>query len=310
MIDRTETTRVWAAEAPPARSESVVATWRDWLELTKPEITFLVAISSVAGFVLGSVGVFDWGRLTALLLGIVLSSAGGSTLNHLMERHLDGQMRRTAQRPLPAGRIAPAAALRFGVLMIGAGLAILCPLVNPLTGILAAVTVLVYLFVYTPLKRITAFNTLVGTIPGALPALGGWTAATGSVDATGWAIFSVLVCWQIPHFFALAWMYRQDYARARYAMLPVISPGGTSTVVHVIVFAFLTAVATVVPYATGAAGLPYLVAVVLLAFTWAPSIWSFARTRSNGDARRVLMATIWYIPAWVVIIVVDRLLSR
>lgn len=280
---------------------------RDWIELTKPEITFLVAISSLAGFVLGSPGAIDWARLAALLVGVVLSSAGGSTLNHVLERSLDGSMRRTASRPLPTGRITPTAALRFGTGLVAAGLAVLCPLVNPLTGVLAALTVLVYVFVYTPLKRVTAWNTLVGTIPGALPALGGWTGATGGFGPTGWAVFAVLVFWQVPHFFALAWMYRQDYARARYAMLPVIAPGGTSTVVHVVAFSILTAVASLLPWVFGDTGPLYAAGVLPLALTWAPSLVAFARTRSNTDARRVLMATIWYIPAWVVLIVLDRL---
>lgn len=293
--------------ATAAAATSSPSTVRDWVELTKPEITFLVAISSLAGFVLGSPGPVDWLRLAALVAGVVLSSAGGSTLNHVFERSLDGEMRRTASRPLPSGRIAPAAALRFGVVLVAAGLAVLCPLVNPLTGVLAALTVLVYVFVYTPLKRVTAWNTLVGTIPGALPALGGWTAATGGFGPTGWAVFAVLVCWQVPHFFSLAWMYRQDYARARYAMLPVIAPGGTSTVVHVLVFSVLTAVASLLPWRFGDAGPVYAAGIVPLALTWVPSLTAFARTRSNTDARRVLMATIWYIPAWVVLIVLDRL---
>ncbi|MGA1495546.1 MAG: heme o synthase, partial [Rhodothermales bacterium] len=196
------------------------ATWKDWLTLTKPEITFLVTISSLAGFVMASTGGVDGWTLFWAMIGIPLTSAGGCALNQVLEVELDARMKRTANRPLPSGRIDVSHATWFAVGLIAAGVGILCPLTNPLTGVMAAVTVALYIWVYTPLKRKSTWNTLVGTIPGALPILGGWTAASGDVGAGGWALFGVLLCWQMPHFFALAWMYRKDYGESPFLMLP------------------------------------------------------------------------------------------
>ncbi len=160
-----------------------------------------------------------------------LTSAGGCALNQVLEADLDASMKRTANRPIPAGRIGINQAKWFSLLLIGAGVGILCPLTNPLTGVMAAMTVALYIWVYTPLKRKSTWNTLVGTLPGALPVLGGWTAASGSLGAGGWALFGVLLCWQMPHFFALAWMYRKDYQASPFLMLPSSDPerGSDST---------------------------------------------------------------------------------
>ena len=210
-----------AVPAPPL--------WRDYLELTKPEISFLVVISALAGFLLGSPDVLDGWQLFFTLIGVALTAGGACVLNHYFEREIDGAMKRTAGRPLPTGRIPARHAFYFGIGLLSAGVAIICPLVNPLTALLAILTAVFYLVVYTPLKRKTKYNTAVGTIPGALPALGGWTAATGSLGWGGVAIFAVLALWQMPHFLSLAWMYRKDYGRADYAMLPVVEPDGRST---------------------------------------------------------------------------------
>jgi len=279
----------------------------DYWALTKPEISFLVAISALAGFLLGSPASIDVFTLFVTLIGIVLTSGGSGVLNHYLERTLDGEMRRTALRPLPAGRISPVAALRFGSFLVAAGLALLCPLTNPLTGVLAAVTVVLYLFVYTPLKRITRYNTLVGTIPGALPALGGWTAATGTLEPGGWAVFAVLACWQMPHFFALAWMYRKDYSRAGYAMLPVVAPEGRSTAFQILFFTLLLLLSSLVPFALGLAGWLYLACVIPLGLWFLRPVTRFFRTHTVQDARRVLMGSILYIPLWVAAILLDRL---
>jgi protoheme IX farnesyltransferase len=281
--------------------------WRDWLTLTKPEITFLVTITAAAGFLLGSPDGVAWERLVATLAGVALASAGGATLNHVYERPLDALMRRTATRPLPGGRIAPTSATWFGLALLAAGLGLLCPLTNPLTGVLAAITVVLYVLVYTPLKRRTTLNTVVGTIPGALPALGGWTAATGNLAGPGWILFAVLVFWQIPHFLALAWMYRGDYARAEFRMLPVVAPGGRSTVVHVVVSSGLMIVASLLPFVVGIAGPVYAVGAAVSGIAFVRPVAAFARTLDNARARRLLRATVVYIPLLLALVVVDRL---
>jgi heme o synthase len=283
--------------------------WRDYLELTKPEISFLVAISAVAGFMLGASQQVSWWVLLWTVIGVTSAAAGGCALNHYLERELDRHMKRTASRPIPAGRISARHAAWFGWFLVVTGVCILCPLVNPLTGILAAGTVALYLFVYTPLKRVSTLNTLVGTIPGALPALGGFTAATGTFGAAGWAIFAVLICWQIPHFYALAWMYRADYARGGHRMLSVTAPDGKALVGYVIVFSILMVAASIVPYTVGASGLLYLIGAVALGVWFAWPVAVFTRSLTNADARQLLKATVFYIPILVLLIVVDHLLG-
>lgn len=285
------------------------AAWKDWMVLTKPEITFLVTITAFAGFLLGSPVTIAWGTLAAALVGVVLTSAGGAVLNHVIEWRLDRQMHRTASRPIPAGRIAPHQATWYGLTLVAAGLGLLCPLTNPLTGVLAALTVALYLFAYTPLKRRTSWNTLVGTLPGALPALGGWTAATGSLEPKGWILFAILVFWQVPHFLALAWMYRGDYGRARFRMLPVVAPDGRSTVLHVLLFSGLMVAASLLPVAAGMTGAAYTAGAMASGMWFFGPVSGFARDLSNATARRLLKATIYYIPALVVLIVADRLLG-
>ncbi len=275
--------------------------------LTKPEISFLVTMSAFAGFLLGSPEGLAWGTLAVLLVGVGLTSGGVGVLNHYYEHRLDEQMRRTADRPLPAGRIRPEAARLFGFVLVTAGVGLLCPLTNPLTGVLAAVTVVLYLYVYTPLKRKTKYNTLIGTVPGALPALGGWTAATGEIGAGGVLWFLILAFWQMPHFLSLAWMYRKDYGRARYAMLPVVEPDGRSTAGQTLLFTGLLVAVSALPTVIGVTG-PLYAAGALAAGVWflVPAV-RFYRSRSTQDARAVLMASIRYVPLLVLLIIADRL---
>lgn len=284
------------------------ASFRDWLMLTKPEITFLVTISALAGFVLASPDGIDGWTLFWAMIGIPLTSAGGCVMNHWLERDLDGEMKRTAGRPLPSGRISSESAAWFGMLLIGAGLGILCPLTNPLTGVLAAVTVALYLFVYTPLKRKTTLNTLVGTIPGALPVLGGWTAASGTFGPAGWALFAVLVCWQMPHFYSLAWMYRKDYDRAGYIMLTVADDSGRRTAFHMLAWTVGMIACSVLPVFLGAAGLWYGACAVLLGAWFIRPVLGFRRERSAAQARVVLKASVMYIPLLLGAIVLDQLI--
>ena len=294
-----------------ARAASVTSAppvWRDYLELTKPEISFLVVISALAGFLLGSPDVLDGWVLAATLVGVALTSGGAGVLNHYLEREIDGTMRRTSGRPLPAGRITPQRAFYWGLGLISAGVALICPVVNPLTAGLALLTAALYLFLYTPLKRKTKYNTVIGTIPGALPALGGYAAATGSVGAGGLAIFAILALWQMPHFLSLAWMYRKDYGRAGYAMLPVVEPDGQSTALQILLCTAGLFAVSLLPTFLGIAGLVYLMSAVALGSWFLVPAGQFYRERSNQNARRVLKASIYYIPLLVLAIFVDWLL--
>lgn len=297
----------------PSRTRSlaapaVSATWRDWLTLTKPEITFLVTISSLAGFILASSdGVDGWTLLWAMV-GIPLTSAGGCALNQVLEVEPDASMKRTANRPLPAGRIPVKHATWFALGLIAAGVGILCPLTNPLTGVMAALTVALYIWVYTPLKRKSTWNTLVGTIPGALPVLGGWTAASGSFGAGGWALFGVLLCWQMPHFFALAWMYRKDYGESPFLMLPSGDKKGDQTAFQMILFSFLMIVFSIAPVVLGLSGIAYLIGAIAFGAWFMVHVGRFWQTRSVQHARAVLKASVMYIPLLLAAIILDRLL--
>jgi len=294
-----------SSEATDASVRSLDAVLWDYLLLAKPEISSVVTMSAFAGFLLGSpTGIEGW-TLLWTMVGVALCAGGVGVLNHLFERQYDAQMKRTASRPLPDDRVSPAEARRLGVGMVCAAVGLLCPLVNVLTAVIAALTAVLYLFVYTPLKRVTKWNTLIGTVPGALPALGGYTAATGQLGAGGWAVFGVLACWQMPHFLSLAWMYRKDYARGDYAMLPVVEPEGDSTARQMIGFAALLIPLSVLPSVVGSAGWIYGIGAVPVGlwFLWTTIV--FHGERTGQKARRVLKASVLYVPALVALLMVD-----
>ena len=297
-------------ETPPAppTSVSILSIVADYLTLTKPEITFLVTISAVAGFLLGAPESIDISVLVALVFGVALSSAGGAAFNHYMERDKDKQMKRTDNRPLPAGRIKPQNALILATVSSTLGIGILLLYCNLITAALATLTIVLYIFLYTPLKQHTKYNTLVGTIPGALPALGGWTAATGSFGLGGWVIFMILVIWQLPHFFALAWMYRKDYSRADFKMLPVVEPNGRSTANQMLLSSVLLLITSLIPSAMGLTGMIYFIGVLLVSVWLVAMCVVFYRSMSNTSARKVLKASILHIPILVVLLIVDRFL--
>lgn len=286
-------------------SRSVEEVLWDYLVLAKPEISSVVTLSAFAGFLVGSPASLNGWVLLWTMVGTALCAGGVGMLNHVLERTYDAQMKRTASRPIPAGRVDPDVARRVGIFLVFASVGLLCPLVNALTAVLAALTAVLYLFVYTPLKRMTKWNTLVGTVPGALPALGGYTAATGQFGVGGWAVFGVLACWQMPHFLSLAWMYRKDYARAEYAMLPVVDPEGDTTAAQMIGFAVLLVPMSLLPTLTGAAGWIYGVGVVPLGlwFLWTTIVFNGERTGQR--AKRVLKASVLYIPALVALLMID-----
>jgi len=286
------------------------ASMRDFWSLAKPEISFLVTISALAGFLLGAAetGVFSGSQLVFTLAGVFLCAGGVGALNHYLERHLDAQMKRTRDRALPAGRVSPKTARRYGLALASAGVGLLCPLVGPLTAALAILTGVLYLYVYTPLKQKTSHNTLVGTIPGALPALGGYAAATGSLSVTGWLLFGVMATWQMPHFLSLAWMYRTDYERAGFRMTPTVqADGGASTARQTIAYTTLLLALSTLLSLAGPLGMIYLTGAVPLGGWFLCEGIRFNRRRTNQSAGRVLKASIWYVPALVVLIAVDWL---
>jgi protoheme IX farnesyltransferase len=297
-----------AADVGGARASAVERSLAaDLWTLAKPEISFLVTLSAAAGFLLGGRGALPVFDMAVTLVGVFLCAGGAGVLNHYLERGHDAKMRRTAARALPAGRVSPRFVLRYGLGLVAAGVGLLCPLVSPLVAALALAASALYLFVYTPLKRKTTLNTLVGTVPGALPALGGYAARTGTLGAGGWAIFAVLACWQMPHFLALAWMYRKDYARGGYAMVSEGDPSGRRTAGQAVFFCALLVGASVFPYATGDAGALYLAGALPLGGWFFVESLRFWRERTGRRARALLKTSIYYVPLLLTLIAADRL---
>src|SRR5438132_1994457 len=225
-----------------------------YLELTKPRITFLIALTSAAGFCLGSRGAVNYVQFVHAIIGIALLSSGIATLNQFMERDLDALMRRTAERPLPTGRLFPFEALWFGVTLTLMAEAYLALFVNVLTALLGLTVIAGYLFVYTPLKTWTSLSTALGAFPGAMPPLMGWTAARGEIDVAAWVLFAILFLWQFPHFLAIAWMYREDYGRAGIRMLPVLEPDGRVTGQQIIAYSVMLLPVSLLPTILGISG--------------------------------------------------------
>lgn len=279
----------------------------DLWSLAKPEISFLVTLSAAAGFVLGARNALPVFDLAVTLAGVFLTAGGAGALNHYIERDLDAQMKRTWARALPAGRVSPRLVLRYGIALIAVGVGLLCPLVGPLVAALALLTAALYLFIYTPLKRRTTLNTLIGTVPGALPALGGYAAATGTLGAGGWAIFAVLASWQMPHFLALAWMYRKDYARGGYAMVSCCDPNGARTAGQAVLFCALLVATSTLPFFTGDAGWLYLAGVLPLGGWFFAESLRFWNRRTGRRARALLKVSIYYVPLLLVLIAADWL---
>jgi heme o synthase len=268
----------------------------DYWVLTKPEVNFLVVISTLAGYYVALRGPLDIFLLLNTLLGTLLVASGTGTLNQYIERKSDASMRRTARRPLPAGRIKAVEALIFGILLaIGGGL-LLWVEVNPLASVLALLTLTTYLLIYTPLKRKTALCTLIGAFPGAMPPLIGWAAARGNLNAESLVLYSILFLWQFPHFLAIAWMYREDYSRAGLRMLPPEDPDGRLTSRQIIAFLVALVVVSMVPTLIGQVGKVYLFGVAVLGSYFLLHGARLARNRTNVLARRLVLASVLYLP--------------
>src|SRR6202158_4506025 len=254
-----------------------------YVELTKPRITFLIVLTSAAGFCLAS-GKVDYLALVSAMTGIALLSAGIATLNQYMERDLDRLMRRTADRPLPSGRLAPWEALWFGVGLTVLAEVYLGVLVNPLTALLGLFVIAGYLFGYTPLKTRTSLSTMVGAFPGAVPPLIGWTAARGNLSVEAWVLFAILFLWQFPHFLAIAWMYREDYGRAGILMLPVVEPEGRVTGQQIVVYTVLLLPVSLLPTLLGISGKVYLYGAIVLGLLFLYSSIRAAISKSRQSA--------------------------
>jgi protoheme IX farnesyltransferase len=277
-----------------------------FLELTKPRITFLIVLTSAAGFALASPSRINYAALASALLGIGLLSSGIGTLNQYLERDLDGLMRRTADRPLPSGKLLPWEALLFGVALTVIAEVYLAVFVNPLTALLGLTVIAGYLFGYTPLKTRTSLSTMVGAFPGAVPPIIGWTAATGELSLNAWVLFAILFLWQFPHFLAIAWMYREDYARAGILMLPVVEPDGRVTGQQIVVYTIMLLPVSLLPTALGMAGNVYLVGALILGLLFLYSSLRAALSQSRQQARRLLLASVLYLPLLFILMVLDR----
>jgi len=277
-----------------------------YLELTKPRITFLIVLTAAAGFALGSRGPVNYFALGHALLGIALLSSGIGTLNQFIERDLDGLMRRTADRPLPSGRLFPFEALWFGVSLTLMAEAYLALFVNVLTALLGLTVIAGYLFVYTPLKTRTSLSTALGAFPGAMPPLMGWTAARGEIDVAAWVLFAILFLWQFPHFLAIAWMYREDYGRAGIRMLPVVEPDGRVTGQQIIAYSLMLLPVSLLPAVLGISGKVYLVAAAVLGVLFLISSVRAAISKSNQHARQLLLASVLYLPLLFGVMVLNR----
>jgi protoheme IX farnesyltransferase len=277
-----------------------------YVELTKPRITFLIALTSAAGFALASRGSIDYISLTSALFGIALLSSGIATLNQYLERDLDALMRRTAGRPLPSGKLLPWEALAFGIGLTALAEIYLLVLVNPLSALLGLTVIAGYLFGYTPLKTRTSLSTMVGAFPGAVPPLIGWTAARGTLDLEGWVLFAILFLWQFPHFLAIAWMYREDYSRAGILMLPVIEPEGRVTAQQIVVYTLMLIPISLLPAVLGMSGKVYLYGAIILGLAFLYSSIRAAFSLSRQQARRLLLASVLYLPLLFVLMVLDR----
>jgi protoheme IX farnesyltransferase len=277
----------------------------DLVSLTKPRITFMVLLSAGAGFLLGAGGTSDIRGLLIASLGIGLVAAGTSALNQVIERDIDARMVRTRNRALPAGRVTAGAGTLFSVALCLVGLLVLAVLVNGLTAGLGLIAVLTYVLIYTPLKRVSSLSTIVGAVPGALPILGGWTAATGSLGAGGWALFGILFFWQLPHFLALAWMYREDYQNGGLKMLGVADPEGRQTRHQSVLYAIALLPTTLLPVLLGMSGEFYAFAALLLTAAYVLSAIRFALRGSSPTARSLFHVSLLYLPVLLLFLTLD-----
>ena len=278
-----------------------------YYELTKPSITFMILISTALGYFIGGNGISNYQHFILTLLGSCMISSGSGALNHFAEAESDKVMYRTSLRPIPAGIISSKNAMIFGVALILIGSGLLYFFINPLTCVLALITALMYLFVYTPLKKLTWLNTSIGAIPGSLPPIGGWVAATGALDPEAWILFAILFLWQHPHFYAIALMFKDDYKKAGLKMLPVVEPDGARTNRQIIWHALLLIPVSVMPVYINLLGMIYFWAALFLGFGYLVSGFILAKQYSLNNARLVLKVSVFYLPILFLTIMFDKL---
>lgn len=281
----------------------------DFLSLTKPRLNSLVLVTTAAAYYLGDGHRLAWTHLLHTMAGTAWVAAGASALNQFWERDTDVLMRRTRLRPLPDSRLHPRDAMWFGIALSAVGIAQLAVAVNGLTAVVAALTLVSYVFLYTPLKLRSSLSTIVGAIPGALPAVIGWTAATGSLSAGGWVLFGIVFMWQMPHFLAIAWLFRDDYARAGFPLLPVVQPDGRTTGHQTVLYTAALLPISILPAAVGMAGAYSVAGALTLGAVLMVLSIEFAVSRSMAAARRLFYGTILYLPLLWIVLLADHFLE-
>lgn len=304
-------TGTWAGELTRIHRWAAAACrrGRDFLALTKPRVVLMVLVTTSAGFYLGSWEVPDWFRLLQTLIGTALAAGGTIALNQYLERDVDARMERTRLRPLPGGRLRPTEGLAFGAAITGGGLLHLMLTGGPLSALVTAVTVGSYLFAYTPLKRKSPLSTVVGAIPGALPPMIGWVAARDGFGLEAWVLSAILFFWQIPHSLAIASLYRDDYARANIRFLPVVDRDGGGTGRPIVSNCFALLIVGLMPTLTGVAGSVYFFGALALGVAFLGCGIDLAISRSAGAARRLLLASLVYLPVLLALMALDKVPS-
>jgi protoheme IX farnesyltransferase len=291
-----------ATAVVPARSRA-----NDFVALTKPRLNLLVVASTGAGFYLGSGAQVDLGALLHVIAGTALVAGGSAAFNQVMERRVDALMERTRHRPVAGGRLMPRETLAFAAVLSILGLAWLVAATNVLAAAVAALTLVTYVLLYTPLKLKTSFATVVGAVPGALPPMIGWAAATGTISREAWILFAIVFCWQMPHFLAIAWLCRDDYGRAGFPMLPVVEPDGRSTAYQVALYASALVPVSLAPSLVGLAGPTYFLVALVLGLGFLFVSLRFAARRTRRDARQLFLASIAYLPLVWIAMIADRI---
>jgi len=278
------------------------------IEITKPRLVLLVLWTVTVGFLLASHGSFDFLLFFKTLSGTALAAAGSMTLNQYLERREDARMKRTRGRPLPSGRMKPTHALGLGIFLSSVGIFELAALVNFLTASLAVATLATYLFIYTPLKTKTPLCTLAGAVPGAIPPMMGWTAATGRLTWEAWVLFAILFAWQLPHFFAIAWIYREDYTRAGFHMLSVVDPTGKRIGQEMMIYSLAVLLTSLLPAVTGMSGFVYYGGAFLLGI-WFLAASFRAAFQLESRARSFFLKSVLYLSLLFLLMIVDRRLA-
>jgi protoheme IX farnesyltransferase len=279
---------------------------KDYIELTKPRITWLILMSTAVGYFFGHQGAWSFWSVLHTIMGTALIASGTAALNQWYEREADRKMRRTADRPIPSGRLSADRALIFGILLSVAGFAELGFGLNWLSAFLGLFTLLSYLFLYTPLKQRTPLSTLVGAFPGAMPPIIGYAAASGILDAQAWTLFAILFLWQFPHFLAIAWMYREDYERAGILMLPVVQPSGEATARQIVLYSLALIPVSMAPSLLGMSGKIYFFGALALGLWYLYSGVRVAFDRTILRARAVLLVSVIYLPLIYGLMLLDR----